>query len=140
MRSERRESIPGDCQQLGRRRKVPVGVAYFRVPDIGGQRQHRLIDVDTLRLPLCDATHDEGVPQVMNARRMMIAAVAPGQLLSQPGEDTVDLAIAERQPMPLPSCANEERGFGLGGLSRHVKRPSVTPQRFNGARVHRHLA
>jgi hypothetical protein len=110
------------------------------VPDIGGQRQHRLIDVDTLGLPLCDAAHDEGMPQVMNARRMMIAAVAPGQLLSQPGEDAMHLALAKRHSMPPAPRADEERGFGLGGLSRHIKRSSVAPQRSDGARVHRHLA
>jgi len=140
LRNERLEPTSGDCHQLRRCRKVPTGVARLRVPDVGGQRQHRLIDVDALRLPLCDAAYDEGVPQVMDAWRMMIAAVAPAQLLAQTDEDAMHLAVAKRQPMPSASRADKERGFGRSGLTRHVARPAVAPQRFGGARVHRHLA
>ena len=50
--------------------EIPVGVGHHRVADVGRQRQHRLIDVDALRVPEHDATNDEGVPQVVDARAM----------------------------------------------------------------------
>lgn len=80
-----------------------------------------------------------GVPQVMNARRVMIATVAPAQLLAQGAEDAMHLAITQRQPMPLASRADEERGFECSGLTRQVERTAVSSQCFDGARVHGHL-
>jgi hypothetical protein len=55
-------------------------------------RQHRMIDIDALGLPLHDAPNHEGVPQIMDARRMMGAPVAPVQPSTQFIEDTMHLA------------------------------------------------
>jgi hypothetical protein len=46
--------------------------------DVGRQRQHGLIDLHTLGLPLHYPVHDEGVPQVMNARGLVRPAVIVG--------------------------------------------------------------
>ena len=37
------------------------------MPDVGRQRQHGLIEVHILRLPLHDAAHDEGVTIIPRA-------------------------------------------------------------------------
>src|SRR5207245_9171847 len=55
--------------------EIPVGIAYPRMPYVGRERQHRLIDVDTLALPGQHPPHDEGMACVVNARGVVGAAV-----------------------------------------------------------------
>ena len=81
--------------------------------DVGRQLQHGLVGVDTLRQPLHNATHDEGVPQIMNARRVMRAAINPSQLFSQTGEDAFHLVGGQWQSPSPTACADEERGIAL---------------------------
>ena len=110
------------------------------MPDVGRQRQHRLIDVHPLRLPLHDAAHDEGVAQIMDAGGVVSSTVAPAQLLAQLGEDAMYLAIAQRPTTPSAPRADEKWGIGLRHLARQVAHPAIATQGFDGARVHGYLA
>ena len=121
--------------------EVPVGVGHHRVPDVGRQRQHRLIDVHALRLPQHDAAHDEGVAQVMDARRVVSAAVdaspvarAARRRRDAPGDRSAAC------PRRRPARADEEWRIVVRELARQVAHPAIAPQGLDGARVHRHLA
>ena len=61
----------------------------------------------------CPTAHDEGVPQIMDARGEVRPAVAPAQLLTQLGEHALHLALAQRLSPPSASRADEERGIFL---------------------------
>jgi hypothetical protein len=79
------------------------------MPDVGRQRQHRLVHVDALLLPQQDAPDHEGVPQIVDARRMMRTAVGPAQVAAQCGEDALHLVPADRLAEQAPPRADEER-------------------------------
>lgn len=64
-----------------------------------------------LCLPQQDAAHDEGMPQVMDARGMVSAPVAPAQPFSQFGEDAMYLPVAQRRSPSATSRADEEGGL-----------------------------
>ena len=79
--------------------------------DVGGQRQHGLIDIHALGLPLGDASNHEVVPQVMDAGGMVGSAVVPAQFFAQFAKDAMHLAIPQRQASASTACTDEERAF-----------------------------
>src|ERR1035437_5090984 len=66
---ERLEFACPHRHQLWNASEIPVGIGHHGVAYVGGQRQHRLIDVHSLRLPKHHTTNDEGMPQIVDARR-----------------------------------------------------------------------
>lgn len=59
LRHARLEALRGHRHQLRHRLQVSVGVGHHRVPDVGRQRQHRLVHLDALLLPQQDAPDPE---------------------------------------------------------------------------------
>ena len=57
--------------------------------------------------------------QVVNARSVMGAAIAPAQLLAQHGEDTVDLALVQILPSS-PAPRGEKKWRVIGTVNRQV--------------------
>jgi hypothetical protein len=92
VRHERLELARGQRHQLRYAGQVPVGIGHHRVADVGGQGQHRLIDIDILRMPAQHAANDECMAKIMDARGGVGAAVDPAQLLPQVLENPVHLA------------------------------------------------
>jgi hypothetical protein len=107
--------------------------------DVGGQRQHGLIDVHTLRVPEHHATNDERVPQVVDARASVSAAVDPAQLVAQAAEDPIHLAQTQAMPQTLAPRSDEERRL-IGHLEVTIAPAPISQQRLHGARVQWHLA
>lgn len=89
--------------------EVPVGGGDLGVTQVSRQRQHRLINIGSLRVPQHHAANSEAVAQVVDARPIVAATVHPIQRSSQFDEDPVDLAPTQGMAQPLSSCADEER-------------------------------
>jgi hypothetical protein len=79
------------------------------------------------------------VPQIVDARRTVVAATDPVQFPTQLIEDTVDLPIAERPTETAAAGGDEERPFRIG---RHVLRAlkAVGTQGGDGTGMQRHQA
>ena len=60
-------------------------------------------------MPAHQATHHEGVAQVMQADGDMTATVYPGQLVAKRIEDAVSRPVAERHSKPPATAADQER-------------------------------
>jgi hypothetical protein len=82
------------------------------VAEVGGQRQHHLVDVDALAVPQHYATHREGVPQIVDTRPVVSAAVDPTQLVTQLDENAMYLTLAQRVTKPPSPGTDEERRLG----------------------------
>ena len=72
--------------------------------NVGGQGQHRLINVHTLGMPKQHATNDESMTKVVDTRRSVGATVDPAQLIPQGLEDTIYLAQVQGEPQTLAPC------------------------------------
>jgi len=55
------------CRRVSSTRLRSESHRRSTMPDVGRQRQHGLIEVHILRLPLHDAAHDEGVTIIPRA-------------------------------------------------------------------------
>ena len=82
LRHERLELACSERHEFGHGAEVPIGVGDHRVPDVGRQRQHRLIDINALCVPLHDAMYDEGVSQIVDTRCVVSSSVAPAQMFA----------------------------------------------------------
>ena len=77
------------------------------------------------------------MPQVVDARRAMAAAVDPAELATKIAEHAVDLAISDGMPQQLPAAGDEERQLGRGAHMAGAM-ISVALQCLDGARMQRH--
>src|SRR5512137_2476082 len=109
------------------------------MPDVGRQRQHRLIDIDVLCLPLHDAPDDEGMPQVVDARRMVSTPIGPPQLPAQLGEDAMHLTVAQALPTQLSPGVDEERTVIVVGVACQIALRTISSQGVQRARMHGYL-
>src|ERR1700674_407275 len=123
--------------QLGYAGEIPVGVGYHRMAHVGGQRQHCLIDLHTLRVPEHHATNDEGVAKVMDTRASVSAAIDPAQLVAQADKDPMHLAQTQAMSQTLAPRTHEERRL-IHHLNVTIAHAPVAQQRAYGARVQRH--
>ena len=119
--------------------EVPVGVGDHGVAHVGGQRQHRLIDVYPLVVPEHHPTNHHRVPQVVDARTFVSAAVDPAQLIAQTDEDPMHLAEAQGTP-PAPAPRADEEWHLLSELDMDIAQPPIPIQRLHHARMQRHMA
>jgi hypothetical protein len=79
------------------------------------------------------------MPQIVDARRGMGATVDPAQLLAQSLEDPVHLAKTQcASKVPAPR-GDEERRL-LGRCDLRIAQPTISSQRLQRARMHRHMA
>src|SRR5439155_27345135 len=106
-RHERFELGGGKLHQFGHGGEIPVGVGYHRMPDVCGQGEHRLIDINAVCVPSEHAAHDEAVANIVDARRAVRTAVGPGELRPQLSKRSIDLAGAELVSTAPSTRANE---------------------------------
>src|ERR1700730_251357 len=59
------EPVADQGHQFGHGAQIPVGVGDLRVSEVGGQREHGLIEVDALAVPEQHALDDEAVPKLV---------------------------------------------------------------------------
>ena len=83
--------------------------------------------------------HDEGVAQVVHARSVVGAAVAPAELGSEAREHPIDLVGTQLLAPSAASRAHKERTVLRRG-DPAVTQPPVPSQRLDRARVQRHVA
>src|SRR5690606_40454535 len=87
------------------RRTAPCAISPLPLPDA----LPIFVHVGALLLPQQDAPDHEGVPQVMDARRMVRTAVDPPQFAAQRGEDALHLVPADRLAEQTPSDRKSTR-------------------------------
>ena len=75
---------------------------------VSRQGEHHLVNIGAIHMPEHQATHHEGVAQVMQADGYMAAPIHPAQSVTQRIEDAVGLAVAERQPKPSATTADQK--------------------------------
>jgi hypothetical protein len=101
--------------------------------------QHRLVDVGALLLPEDHPVHGEAVPQVVDARPIMGAAIDPAQAAAQRVEHPVHLALAQRLAEQPAASAHKERRLRCRG-DEAMAQISIARQGLNRARMQRQLA
>ena len=100
-------------------------MSYLDMPQVGGQRQHCLIDIDAQLMPAHQRANGKGVAQIMNANSDMCATICPAQFGDQLDEHAMNLAISQRLAQQLSTRANEEGGVHCGADLLAAKLPVV---------------
>ena len=96
--SEQLEALADDRHQIRDAGQIPVGIGQLRVADIGRECRHGVADIGAVLMPKLDATADEGVAQIVNARLGVGAARRPAEFASQPLEHPMDGPLRQQPP------------------------------------------
>ena len=90
-------------------------------------------------MPEHHATDDECVPQLVDSRAILSAAVVPPHLVAQADKDPMHLTQAQSIPPAPATRTHQERRF-VGDLDMVIAERAIALQGIRRARMQRHLA
>jgi hypothetical protein len=121
------KALRRDSHQFGNASDIPVCVGDLGMADVRRQGEYCPINVNAFVVPVDQTMTDKGVTQILKARRGVVAARFPTELLTQSGKGVFDCATAE------PSAARGEKEHLCLERRRNrlVAKARVTRQRWD---------